>query len=477
MTTNSLPRTAAAIGLTALWPGSGHALLRRWWDVASWTLLTASVVVVGWIAIDIDSLGELAQPVSLRRALVVNGLLTAARLATLIDVFWTTRAHHSWISVAVALGVVVVVVVPHVYAHHVGSQTIALLETVFVADQPPTQTAVLAAELDRSSDRDIGPSASTVPAAYESQPPPTDSIAFYDERSALSVGDDERFTVLLLGTDQGFGRSGQRTDSIMVVSVDPWTLSTAMFGIPRNWETVPMPDEWPGPAAHPDLANTIYQYGWDNADLFGDPVDPGAEAAMRVFGDLLDIEIDHFIKINMEGFVALIDALGGVEINVTFEVHNDFSLPAEAGYVDVDLEAGVQTLSGLQAMGYARSRKTSNDYHRMGRQRCIVAAIANQLSPAELLLHYNQVVRAIGDHVTTDVPLSLVPSLINVATLVDPGRISTVTFVPPLFVNGSDGQGRRKPHIECIRLAVEDALSSEIYGAEGVTDLGDACRV
>ena len=116
----------------------------------------------------------------------------------------------------------------------------------------------------------------------------------------------------------------------MVVSVDPWTLSTAMFGIPRNWGAVPMPDEWPGPAAHPDLANTIYQYGWDNADLFGDPVDPGAEATMRVFGDLLDIEIDRFIKINMEGFVALIDALGGVEINVTFEVHNDFSLPAEA---------------------------------------------------------------------------------------------------------------------------------------------------
>ncbi len=474
MTTPSLPRKVAAIGLTAVWPGSGHALLKRWWDVASWTLLALSIVLLGWLAIDAQSLGDLVDPNTIQRALIVNGALGAARLASLVDVVWTTRAHRSWIGGAVAAVALAVLVVPHVYAHRVGTETITLLESVFVSS-PASTPQVLGVELDQEPPG-TGTTTTTTfaePVAGAASP----SMPFGEQRSRLAVGEDGRLTVLLLGTDEAHNRTGFRTDSIMVVSIDPWTLSTAMFGIPRNWGGIPMPEEWPGPDIHPDMANTVYQYGWDHPEVFPDAEDPGAQVAKRVFGDLLDLEIDHFIKVSMEGFVAVIDAMGGLEVNVTFEVDNEFALPDEPGWVEVDLEQGVQTLDGLEAMGYARSRRTSNDYHRMGRQRCLVAAIAAQMTTADVLLRYHELARAIGDHVSTDIPLELVPSLIDLASLVNPHRISTVTFVPPLFVDGGDGLGHRKPHIARVRAAVLDGLSEEITGAEGVTDVGTACEL
>ena len=482
MTTTSLPRTVAAIGLTTLWPGSGHALIRKWWDVASYTVLAVTVLLIAWWLLDVQTLGDLVDVAVIRRALILNAVLGAARLAALIDLVWTVRAHRSWVGALVAAAGIVVLVAPHAYAYRMGTETLNVLETVFIAEAPleSTPAQVLGLAIDPRPETTSSPS--TLPMTLEPDagsdvPLGRQAVPLAEQRAEMSVGEDGRFTVLLLGTDEAVGRTGFRTDSIMVVSVDPWTLNTAMFGIPRNWGGIPMPEDWPGPDLHPDMANTIYQYGWDHPEVHPDNVDPGAAAAKRVFGDLLDIEVDHFIKVSMEGFVALIDAMGGLEVNVTFRVDNEFLIPTEPAYTPVELEEGWQTLTGLEAMGYARSRRTSSDYHRMGRQRCMIAAIAQQMTAADILLRYSELARAIGDHVSTDIPLHMVPSLIDIASMVNQRRISTVTFVPPLFVDGGDGLGHRKPHIERVRLAVQDALSEEVSGAEGVTDVGAACEV
>ena len=107
--------------------------------------------------------------------------------------------------------------------------------------------------------------------------------------------------------------------------------------------------------------------------------------------------------------------------------------------------------------------------------------MANRRKGGDILLEaltgLPESLKKVGDHVSTDIPLRLVPSLIDMSSMVNQRRISTVTFVPPLFVDGFDGLGHRKPHIERVRAAVQDGLSEEITGAHGVTDVGEACEI
>jgi LCP family protein required for cell wall assembly len=306
---------------------------------------------------------------------------------------------------------------------------------------------------------------------------PSESIRFYDQREMISLGADGRLTVVLLGSDEGPGRGGVRTDSIIVVSIDPWSLHTAMFSVPRNWAQVPMPPEWPGPDTHDSLSNTIYRYGWDNADvLYPDATDPGAEAIKRVLGDLLQLEIDQYWKVSMAGFVDVVDAVGGVKVNVQLAIDNEYSHPAIPNeWYSVKLNRGVQHLDGLEALAYSRSRRTTSDYNRMARQRCVVAALGQQVSPGDLLFGFDDLLAAFQDHVSTDISLSILPALVDVATLIELDNITTVTFVPPTFVDGTDDQGRWVPHVERVRESVRESLTEADAAPTLIELAGDAC--
>ena len=214
--------------------------------------------------------------------------------------------------------------------------------------------------------------------------------------------------MLLLGGDAGIGRTGLRTDTIMLASLDPDTGDVGLFSIPRNIAQVPLPaslDIW-ACDCFPAIVNELWDYGERNPERFPGVRPPGATALIAGVQELLGIPIHHFALVNLDGFVDLIDALGGVEITVTERLF-DSAYPHEDGSTEViDLAPGTYEMDGHLALAYARSRQGSDDYNRTGRQRCLLQAIAAQADAVSIARSFPDITNTIKNNLLTDIPLA-----------------------------------------------------------------------
>ncbi|MEQ1703637.1 MAG: LCP family protein, partial [Ilumatobacteraceae bacterium] len=279
------------------------------------------------------------------------------------------------------------------------------------------------------------------------------------------VGED-RVTVLLLGGDAGPGRWSLRTDSMIVVSIDPVTGDTAMISVPRNLTRLPFP---PGtalanrfPNGFNDLANAVYPYVNQHRELAGGGDDAGAQAVKLGIAQLLGMPIHYYVLVNMAGFVDVVDALGGIDLDVGKRVPSPGNPPGAKHQVPVYIEAGQQHMDGTIALAYARSRSADSDYNRMARQRCVLAAIATAATPSALATGLSGLVDAFGGAVRTDIPRE---RLGEFAHLVDrflgAGGLTTVRtlhLAPPLVSstrwNATD-----------VRLLVHDVIEPPVPGS------------
>ncbi|SDR28835.1 LCP family protein [Thermostaphylospora chromogena] len=253
----------------------------------------------------------------------------------------------------------------------------------------------------------------------------------------------DRINILLLGGDADDHRPGVRTDSINVVSVDVETGNTVLFSLPRNLENVrfppgtPMHERFPdgfrlpaGPGGgREDLLFSVWQYADSHPELFGGLENQGAKTLKETVGYTLGLRIDWYALVNMWGFARLIDAIGGV----TITVHEDIVF---GKYNEGLIKAGRRKLRGADAMWFARSRTNSDDYTRMRRQRCVLAAILEQADPATVLSRFNQVALATRDLLQTDIPRPMLEHLVPLALKVKNARVTSVQFVPPLIHTG-----------------------------------------
>ena len=240
-----------------------------------------------------------------------------------------------------------------------------------------------------------------------------------------------RVNILLMGGDSGVGRRGIRTDTMIVLSIDPETGWVAMFGIPRNLWGLPVPPGHPAQGAFAcgdcfgAIANEIYPWGLSRPDLFGEE-NPGAAAAEELLGYLLGIDIHYFALVDLAQFVAVIDAIGGVDIEVLHPIHDDDYPNVDGTYSVKDLAPGIYHMSGTQALYYARSRHATDDFNRMGRQRCVLQAVAEQSNPPALLDQWD----TIKESVLTDLPDSALLYLIGLLPEVNTDEIVSIRFMP-----------------------------------------------
>ena len=245
-----------------------------------------------------------------------------------------------------------------------------------------------------------------------------------------------RYNILLIGSDSGKDRTGVRTDSMTVVSIDANTGKTVLISLPRNLEKVPFPEDSPMRKVYPFgfncgsecLLNAVHTVAANRTDLYPHSKDPGLDATIDAVRGVTGLKINYYTMINMSGFRSLVNAVGGVTVNVRTRIamfgHDD-------AYVNKFIEPGIQKLDGQQALWYARSRVQSDDYTRMGRQKCLLSAMLNELSPAKVLVNATRILASGEDLLSTSIPGKELGQFAELALRSRKEKVMTVSLVPP----------------------------------------------
>jgi LCP family protein required for cell wall assembly len=281
--------------------------------------------------------------------------------------------------------------------------------------------------------------------------------------SASSGPHDGRYNVLLLGGDSGEGRWGLRPDSINIASIDEQTGRTILFSLPRNMESVPFAEGSVMDEQFPDgfdcdgcYLNGVYTWALDHEELWPrDVADVGVQATKEAVEGITGLRINYYAMVNMAGFKDLVDAVGGVEVDVEKRI----TMGAIGKDVEGYIEPGLQRLDGHQALWYARSRVDDDDYARMARQKCVMTAMLHQLSPSNVVLKVQDIASAGKRLLTTDIPASELDTFIELALKARSRPVSSVSFVPPKVLTYD-------PDFEVVRDMVDVALAK----AEGTIE-------
>ena len=415
--------------LSALIPGAGHVYAGqrergRRLIVIDVALIVAMVIAVLFFQTEV--LKAWASLSSLALLMTGNLVLLAFRAWASYDAYQLTTETSSGRLTAgtgllVGVAVWAIVLIPHVAFGYFNLVQYTLIDEVF-ADEPEPVAA------PESPDATTGDEVEGVNVTSTSLPEPV----LWDGL--------ERLNVLLLGSDVGEGRRDIRTDTMIVVSIDPETGDTAMISLPRNFSGVTLP---PGMGVwecdcFPRLLNDLYWEAEQNPDAFPGTGEPGPRAIKATIGQLLDLEIQYYALVTLDGFVGIVDALGGVDIYVPNTIVDE-TYPHEDGITieKVIIDEGEQHLDGHLALAYARIRRHADDFARMNRQRCVLGAVMAQSSPLELLASYGAIAEVLKDTLETDIPQDRLVDFIDLLPRISFDRVG-VLHVDREYISGTD---------------------------------------
>jgi LCP family protein required for cell wall assembly len=310
-----------------------------------------------------------------------------------------------------------------------------------------------------------------------------------------------RFNVLLLGGDSGKTRWGLRPDSITVASIDADTGKTVLLGLPRNMQNFPfakgsvMAEQFPkGYNCATCELNSLVTWAGDHTALFKGYAQPGVEATKEAVEGITGLKINYYVMINLKGFRNLVDAVGGV----TLTVRDPIPMGALGDFDGKSyIKPGTRKLDGNETLWFARSRMAADDYSRMARQKCVMNAMLQQLSPKDVVLKFGKIAEASAAMVKTDVPASELDRFMELALKSRSKPVRTLSFVPPVIqtyrpdigkirtmvtkaIDASEGKGSKKKAKPGSAPKVGTTGGSygnlhDGYAANQATNLGDAC--
>jgi polyisoprenyl-teichoic acid--peptidoglycan teichoic acid transferase len=242
------------------------------------------------------------------------------------------------------------------------------------------------------------------------------------------LGSDGRLTVLLLGSDARAGQSGNRTDVMMVVSLDPTTGAVAAASIPRDTANFPTSSK----GRYGPKVNGLYQA------LIGRLGQPKAAGEMkRIVGSGIGVEVDSYAVIGFEGVRQLVNAVGGVDVVLTKSVSDPYYWVTSSKR-GVFFPAGRNHLSGDRALIFARTRKGDNDFERARRQQLLVAG-AVQAVRDRGLRNLTKLIGVANRYIKTDLPLAAAPVIFDMVSGAKVTDAERVVFGPTKWASGASG--------------------------------------
>jgi LCP family protein required for cell wall assembly len=502
-TQGSRPRARSpfvAAFLSLLFPGLGHAYAgahQRALGFAAPPILIVALVAGIVLRVEPTKLvGFVLTPWVLPGVFVLNLLVLLYRLVAIVDAYRVTaflntlavsgggrlgrpRLVHDPLSVAGLLAVILVMSGAHVVVarYDLLARDVLTDPCVFIVNDAEGD-----AECDATASAAPTPSGQSSdeptdsPSASPSEPPvqgsalPNVSIPPWDGT--------QRLNILLIGSDQRPNEGTYNTDTLIVVSIDPVTKQVAMFSLPRDSTDVPLPA---GPlanaygGAYPNKINSLFTAVRNRADLVpGNKTNRGYNALKSVLGNLYQLDIKYFVEVNFDGFKQVVDAVGGVTINVQVPVIDD-EYPADSGrHARVYIPAGIRHMSGSQALVYARSRHGSDDFDRGFRQQRVLTSLREQANVANLVPRIPELLQAVRKTVKTDIPQAELAKLAGLADSVNTKDIRSYVFSYPRY--GSQILSpvyKYLPNVGKIRAAVANAFKVDPQLEDTRAALGD----
>jgi polyisoprenyl-teichoic acid--peptidoglycan teichoic acid transferase len=378
-------RRVLATVASAILPGTGQALNGR--RRAALAFLVPSLVglAAAWLFVTSDRpamlVARIVAPPVLAALLVLNVVVLGWRLVAVVQAFLDRRyplrpGRVGAAGLAIAL---VVTIVPHALAWSYGSAAQNMFGKVF---------------------------AGSLADVVSSAPMP---------------GENERLNVLLIGIDSAPGRTEALTDSLIVVSLDPVGRTVTMVSIPRDLANVPLGD---GNTYGPKI-NSLMSYAARNPRLFPDG---GVGTLEKAVSALFGIPIHAYASVDLAGFASMVDAVGGVDIDVK-KALDDPRYPNLDGTHGWSVTVGPHHFNGIDALAYARIRKVlgESDLTRAARQQEVLVALRNRAVGAGLILNLPRLLDAVGATVRTDIRQDELPVLAALAEQI--GGSATIKLV------------------------------------------------
>jgi LCP family protein required for cell wall assembly len=432
--------------LTLLFPGFGQL---RQGDRRSGVLfvmppatLLAGTLLVLLLGGTTQILVILVTPGALFLLGVLNLLLAAWRLGALTHLLRGARLPRRD-RVVVAAATLLLVAAPHLA---IGRSLVAfdeLLNETFAETSPspseiPQESASALSSPSPDASAGVSPGTSVVRGGGTATLPSLTITTPWTRPGEIPWGDDGKFDLLLLGSDAGADRWSRRMDVMLLVEVDVATGRVAMFGFPRNMVNVPLP---PGAARNASscgcfkkLLNEVYT----DATFYypqlwpGEGSVSGIAAVRATISELTQRPIDAVLVADLWGVIKVVDAMGGIDMNVTEPIYDKNYPDPVLGSIQLRIGSGLQHFNGRLALAYARSRHQDSDYGRMRRQQALLLAIRDQLGAATILSAPALAAAAKG-YVWTDLPRSSLPNLVDLFSRAATAQVRLYRFAPSAY--------------------------------------------
>jgi len=270
----------------------------------------------------------------------------------------------------------------------------------------------------------------------------------------LSPGDGGQANLMLLGIDRREGTSWRyRTDTIILVRVDQQDGVAGMLSIPRDLQVAI-------PGYGEDRINTANVYGYQEKDREAGP----ALLRATIEGNF-GIPIDGYLMVDFDAFVQIIDALGGIDVDVPETLHDTrYPDPRPAdpyAFKTVHFDAGQQHMDGTRALEYARSRMSTSDFDRAKRQQLILLAARKKALSLGGIVRWPAAAAAVLAGIKTDLGAGDLLGVALLAVRTDPGNIQQVVLEHPLVTSyrRADGAAVQLPNWALINPVIEELFS------------------